>query len=124
MFAASLFRGSAEVWFEPTLTDYFNNEDQKDREPETKAIFASYGIFEDRFKRNFADVDEERTATVEIQTLKQTGSAVSYSNKFRCLAARLDWGDTALAQMYYNGLKEAVKDLIINPPKGLQKMID
>ena len=119
-FAATLLRGQAEQWFEPYLTNFLSSESNED---ETNRLFGSFAYFEKKFKTSFSDIDEERAAVRDIQRLKQTGSAVKYTDQFNQLALRLDWDDAALTQMYYNGLKDFVKDWMMpNPPGKLDKM--
>ena len=73
----------------------------------------------------FRNVDEERVAARIMRQLRQRGSAAQYYSRFQQLSAHLDWDNTALASVYYEGLNDQVKDEMgINPPGDLKKLID
>ncbi len=106
----NLLVGKAFEWWEPTLRDYLNHENEAEREEETNTLFQSYENFEGALATAFGDPDEARTASRQIKTIKQTGSAVHYSREFRRLSTKLDFGDVALMEYFYDGLREDVKD--------------
>src|SRR5262249_21562903 len=60
----------------------------------------------------WGEVDEEQSAVRKLQLLHQTGPVSEYLAKFRLYASRLQWEDAPLCVMFYNGLKEGVKDEI------------
>jgi len=121
MFASTYLRDGAFRWFEPYLNDYLD--ESKPNMAETDRMFATFTYFEEKIKQVFGNVDEERTAARDLQLLKQTGSATKYSSDFQQLASRLDWDDSALAARYYFGLKDAIKDKMMEPPSGLEELI-
>ena len=106
----NLLTGKAFEWWEPTLRDYLDNENDAERDEETNNTFVSYEAFEERLKTAFGDPDEERTATRHLKNLKQTGSAMHYNREFRRFATKLDLGENALMEYFYDGLREDVKD--------------
>ena len=81
--------------------------------------------FEDRINRVFGDIDQNRTAERNIQNLKQTGSATSYTAVFQQYTNQTSQNDKALKAQYYKGLKDGVKDKIIRSeaPNNLQGLI-
>ncbi|OBS15594.1 hypothetical protein FPOA_20713 [Fusarium poae] len=109
LYTAPLIQGDAKDWFEPIWKDYLENEyNQQDQE--TQNIFADWLNFEALLKDNFGVINEERQAAAEILALKQHGSCAAHSAKFRQLAAKTEWDDEALMEIYYRSLKEEVKD--------------
>ncbi|KAF5686552.1 gag poly [Fusarium circinatum] len=66
--------------------------------------------FEQALKDNFGVVNKERQAVAELLALKQQKSYAAHSAKFRQLAAKTQWDDDALMEIYYRSVKEKVKD--------------
>ena len=106
----NLLTGKAFEWWEPTLRDFLDNENDADRDEETNNTFVNYEAFEEKLKAAFGDPDEERTATRHLKNLKQTGSAMHYNREFRRFSSKLDLGENALMEYFYDGLREDVKD--------------
>jgi len=108
-FAGTLLKGEALAWFEPILADYIEpGEDGPDEH--TSRIFRSFKNFERAINSVFGQIDEKRTTDIQIQRLKQQGSAHKYAAEFLQLSNRLDWNDEAFMSQFYQGLKEDVKD--------------
>ncbi len=107
--AGTCLTGTALQWFEPILRDYLEH-DNDDREAETKTIFATFKGFEDAITNAFGNVDETRMAIEKIQELKQKGSAADYAATFRQISSQTGWDDEPLMTVFYQGLKEEVKD--------------
>ncbi|KAM3557271.1 hypothetical protein ARSEF4850_005146, partial [Beauveria asiatica] len=105
----NLLTGKAMEWWEPTLRDYLDNDDPA---AETTRIFDDYDNFEELLKTAFGDPDEIRTATRKLKALKQTGSAQHYAREFRRIATVIDWDDDSQMELFYDGLREDVKDEI------------
>ncbi|CAG1983613.1 unnamed protein product [Fusarium graminearum] len=109
LYTAPLIHGDAKVWFEPIWKDYLEN-DYNQQDQETQNIFADWLNFEALLKDNFGVINEERQAAAEILALKQHGSCTAHLAKFRQLAAKTEWDDEALMEIYYRSMKEEVKD--------------
>ncbi|KAF4426104.1 gag polyprotein, partial [Fusarium austroafricanum] len=93
------------------FTDYLTYEhNEVAQEQETQNIFADWDNFETALKDNFGMVNEERQAATKLIALRQDKSCAAYSARFRQLAAKTQWDDDALMEIYYQGLKEEVKD--------------
>jgi hypothetical protein len=107
--AGTCLTGAALSWFEPILRDYIEK-DKDSRDQETTNIFASFANFEKAIRGAFGNVDEVRIAIQKIQQLKQRGSAADYAAMFRQLSSKTEWDDDPLMSIFYNGLKEEVKD--------------
>ncbi len=115
--AGTLLKGDAIAWFEPILRDYVENDNPEEREKETTRIFGSFYEFEKALKNAFGRPDAERKAAQQLKGLRQTGSAAAYAAKFRLLASQTPWDDDVLCSLFYDGLKDDVKDLLIDKEK-------
>ena len=73
----------------------------------------SLKTFKTAMGKTFGILDEERDVERKLQALRQTGSASEFVVKFQQLAVRTQWGDSALTALFYQGLKEQVKDDIV-----------
>jgi hypothetical protein len=61
-------------------------------------------------KTLFQDPDEERQAERELSRLRKKGPASAYAAEFRRICARINSTDDTKIVMFYQGLKEEVKD--------------
>ena len=77
--AATLLRGAAFKWFEPTINDWVGTADPEDN---TKIYFHRFAEFEKRIKKIFAIEDESRTTARTIYSIKQEGSTADYYSRF------------------------------------------
>jgi hypothetical protein len=111
LYTSSLIQGDAKDWFKPILRDFLENEDNENlQDQETQNIFTSWDNFEQALKDNFRVINKERQAAAELIALRQLKSCATYSTKFQQLAAKTEWDNEALIEIYYQGLKEEVKD--------------
>jgi len=80
-------------------------------------IFANLDIFLVEFQNTFGDTNRVRIATMKLQSLQQKLRAASiYAAKFRLLANDVDWDDNTLISAFRWGLRDDVKDLLLNLP--------
>ena len=112
MFAAQLLDGRAHTWFEPTLRDYVNNP-ALDRKEETELIFADFETFAERLRKTFGVTDETREAERELDRVRQIGSMSAFVAQFRQIISRLQWPEEVLKKVFYDKVKEEVKDDLI-----------
>ena len=111
LFAASYLEGPAFAWFNVYLRDYLDNQaDPKKQEDNTRQVMESLKTFKTAMRKMFGILDKERDVEQKLQALWQTGSASEFTVKFQQLAVRTQWGDSALTALFYQGLKEQVKD--------------
>jgi hypothetical protein len=109
-FVASRLEGKALRWFEPTMKDRLDNQDEDDREDFTTKVFGQYAEFEKEILKVFGDTDEKLHAQERLARLRQTKSASAYATIFRQDSLRAEINDEGLMQLFYDGLKEEVKD--------------
>ena len=103
-FVGSFLDGSALSWFTPLLE-------------RNDPLLHNYQQFIESLKTMFGDPDEKRRAADDLRKLFQTGSATDYAAKFQLLAAKLEYNDAALIQLYRNGLRDDVLDHLLNHPE-------
>jgi hypothetical protein len=124
--AATFLKDKAFDWFNPTMRDWMDN-DEEDQRPETRRMFSSYANFEKEIRNTFGDIDEKGTAERQLGVLRQRGSASKYTSEFQQVASLLpSYGEDALKNTYYVGLKEDIKDEISrgDKPDTLRGMIE
>lgn len=109
LFTNNLMIGNAKDWFEPIMRDFLNN-DEASQDQDTVNIFADWENFEEAIKDTFGMVNEERQAATKIHKIKQIRSTAAYAIAFRQVASKLEWDDDVLMEIFYQGLKEEVKD--------------
>ena len=115
LYAITLLKGEALNWIEGFAQDYLTHAGPQgqvtpEMRAETRYIFGSFEGFLERLKYTFGDFDEIKQAVRRIQSLKQKGSAATYTAEFNRYAIKTGWNDAALKDEYYKGLKELVKD--------------
>ena len=73
----------------------------------------------------FREIDEKRKAQIDLESVKQKGSAAVYAADFQRIAFLIRYDDKALKRSYYRGLKKEVKDEIArsNEPGTLELLI-
>lgn len=65
----------------------------------------------------FGEHDKARVALNKIYALRQGSRSVSvYASEYRQLAVDINWGEQALMDQFYRGLRDDVKDLLLNFP--------
>jgi hypothetical protein len=111
LFAVSYLRGPAYDWVQPHLEDYLGNT-ADNRRDETKALFENTNAFFAKLGETFGQGNERMEAERDIRRLRQNGPAAKYKAEFQTLAIKTGWNDAALADAFYLGLKENVKDEI------------
>nr|XP_036587337.1 reverse transcriptase domain protein [Colletotrichum truncatum]KAF6798068.1 reverse transcriptase domain protein [Colletotrichum truncatum] len=111
--AATYLRGKALKWFKPIQEEYLKCETLDECTTETRDIYANFKGFEDTLRSLFQDPDEKRQAERDLAQLKQTKSAKDYSANFRQLSVQLDLTEETKIFIFYQGLKDEVKDEII-----------
>lgn len=121
LYAAMQLKGAAQSWFQPMLSDYVESETP---DKDTQACFRNFAKFEELIKQVFGTVNEARAASRTIYTLRQKGSAASYFSEFQKVAKDLSWEDEdAFAEIFYNGLKDSVRQKMMKPPTTYKDMV-
>ncbi|ELR05335.1 hypothetical protein GMDG_07318 [Pseudogymnoascus destructans 20631-21] len=114
LWAVPLFRGPASEWISNYLANYMNHRTPDEKcntstSQGTKEIFVSWNGF-----------------LKTLKALKQRGSAVAYTAEFQQHATLTNWGEEAICDQFYAGLKDHVKDEISrsDKPDDLREMIE
>ena len=102
-YALSYLKGTALDWFEPGLMAL-----------DEPRWLNSYSAFLSELKLNFGPHDPEGEAEAELENLRMRDGAriTGYMVNFNRLAARIQWGSSALKRQFYNGLLSRIKDEI------------
>ena len=83
----TLLRGPALNWVEGYLADYLSKQNNgnvtREMKPETVKIFHTFAGFRDSIMQIFGEIDEGKHAVRELQTLRQRGSAATYTAEFQ-----------------------------------------
>jgi hypothetical protein len=118
-FAISYLSDIAESWAQPLLEDLVG--------PQVFTESTNWAAFAAEFEAAFGEADREGAAARELDKLKQTKSATEYSADFRHIVANLPtWDMRALMHSYWKGLKDSVKDVLVNnlqPPTTLNEFM-
>lgn len=102
-YASSFLTGDASVWFSPYV------------DKDTGHIaFTTFEDFLTTLRKSYGDPNRIATAEREIQKLRQTGSIDLYYSKFKEYLDILGWTDGQKVYNFRLGLRENVKDLLIN----------
>jgi len=128
LFACSYMRGAAFEWAQGYVEDYLKHPgiSNEDRREETDELFETYANFEKELRAIFGNPNRVQEAERQLGSLRQTGSVADYVAEFRRLEARVDWDDAAKKARFYDGLKNYIKDamLQVDPPQTLIKLIE
>ena len=103
IYAATFLCGAAFSCFQPYT-------EKNENDP----ILNDFNLFVKELHHVFGDSDQSATAERELQRLKQTSSTASYASEFRRLSVLVEWNDAALCNQFYLGLKNNVKDYLVN----------
>jgi hypothetical protein len=89
-------------------------------EPDKPDYYRSWDAFINEMRTNFGELDRSGNAGMQLLALKmQEHHKVSrYKVDFEELAGRIPWDDAILADLFYKGLAECLKDQIAASPNG------
>ena len=107
LYISSHFRDAAFNWIQPYIG------------PKRKVttFMNSYNKFIKELERSFGEPNIKATTSRQLMKLTQTGSTSIYASEFQRLSSLLTWNEDALSFIYYQGLKDEVKDLMTHYPK-------
>lgn len=111
--AATFLRGRALQWIEPFQEQFLEAETLDNCTTEVRDIFSTFEGFEHALRTLFQDPDQKRQAERDLATLRQTKSATHYAAEFRRIGAQLDLTEESRIFMFYQGLKDEVKDELV-----------
>lgn len=108
--AASYLKGDAAARFMPYLHDKMNK--GSNCAADTQEIFNSTDNFIKFLSMSYGDLNETRTAELELHKLKQKGSFPEYLTRFTQYSSQVQWDERARMARLYEGLKPNIKDAI------------
>jgi hypothetical protein len=109
--ASTYLEGTVMEWFEPYIRAWFRETKDKQDNNITK-VFVDYSKFVYLITITFGEVDEKVLAAQKVRQLHQIRLASRYAAEFQQIALHLDWDNEALADQFYFGLKDNIKDEI------------
>lgn len=101
-FALSYLTDAAQKYFLPFADRLDLPQEQR---PEAIKTFES---FSNALTATFGIYNSDIWAETQLRTLRQTGSAVDYTSKFRTYMGMTAWNDSALCAQYVLGLKDSI----------------
>ena len=119
-------------WIEPHLEEFWNGTKSVNGRPTTamskttQEYFMTMNGLKKGLTQAFGDIDLKKKAEMNLQRLRQTGSAARYNAEFQQHAARLGFNDSALKAQFYKGLKDHVKDELArsDAPDDLRELVE
>jgi hypothetical protein len=109
-YAGSYLREGPYSWFQPLLS--------ADSDGETPSEFQSFKAFEDALTTIYGDPNLVITSERELRLLRQTTSVAHYIAEFQRLRQYVKHNEAALIDQFYHGLKDNVKDRLVNGPRS------
>ena len=101
LWASAYLRGSAFRWFKAI---YENDVDPR---------ITNFSLFSQALMELHGDPKMVQPNACKLSTLRQTTTVAQYAADFDHLANNLDWGDGGFRDMFYKGLQEKIKDLLM-----------
>jgi hypothetical protein len=74
------------------------------------------GEYLELFKQSYGDLNETRTAELQLQELIQTGTVPEYLTRFTQYASKVTWDTRAKMAQFYKGLNSRIKDAMALRP--------
>src|SRR5271168_4436134 len=102
----SFFEGEALAWMEPILELHYSGVPQPRMD--------NLAIFNRDFMAAFGEVDREESYRQKYCACPQTKLVTEYISDFRLFSSVLGYNDTTLKDGFYRGLKDSVKDVMMN----------
>jgi predicted transcriptional regulator len=102
-YALQCLEGNPAIFFAP----YVNGDT-----PDDDGYLSSYSSFLYALEEIYGDQNQIDEINHKLARLRQTGSMVEYTTKFRTLSARTQWNDHALLARFKDGLSEDIKNVL------------
>ena len=101
----TLLSGPAQAWFAPLVET-------------ASPLLENFSEFLADLEATFGETDRRRTALTKLYSLQQHSRPASvYASEFRQLACDVNWDDQALCDQFRRGLRNDVKNLLLNFPE-------
>jgi hypothetical protein len=85
--------------------------------PNAILILQNFDNFCSALLNALGDPNIAHTNLRRLKQLRQTSSATSYRTEFEKLSMYVSWDDESLRSLFYDGLKDAIKDALANLPE-------
>jgi hypothetical protein len=108
-FIISYLEGVAHEWLQPYLEeDLFGNN------PGQVTWLHNSTLFWDEFNKRWGVINRTENYRLKLRNLTQKKSVQDYLKDFQTYSAALAYGDEALRDMFYDGLKREIKDMMLS----------
>src|SRR5450755_1345748 len=126
IWAASYLRGDAYARFEPYLEHYLEKGSCPQCEEPVRTIMAGMNNYLGLLKQSYGNLNETRTAELQLQDLTQGGTVPEYLTRFTQYASRVTWNTRAKMAQFYKGLNPRIKDAMAlrSFPENWETLID
>jgi hypothetical protein len=78
-----------------------------------RTVIAGMEIYLELLKQSYGDLNETRTAELQLQELVQTGTVPEYLTRFIQYALRVTWHIRAKMAQFYKGFNSRIKDAMV-----------
>ena len=95
VWAISYLRGDAYARFEPYLEHYLEKRSCSQCKKPVRTIMAGLNNYLELLKQSYGDLNETRTAELQLQDLTQGGTVPEYLTRFTQYASRVTWDTRA-----------------------------
>jgi hypothetical protein len=110
VWAVSFLRGDVYARFEPYMKYYLDRGSCLQCDEPVRTVMAGMGIYLKLFKQSYGNLNETRTAELQLQKLMQTGTVFKYLIRFTQYVSRVTWDTRAKMVQFYKGLNSRIKD--------------
>lgn len=120
-FVLFLCKDSAYAWASAFM------EALADSQNPLQTILTNHDNFKKAFLAQFASIDLEQSATLELFKLEQSGKISEYAARFRELSSQTKWNEESKIARFYSGLNDRLKDTIATAPivpKSLEEYVN
>jgi hypothetical protein len=90
-----------------------------------RKIFNNVNLYFNLLRQSFGDLDEARTAELQLLNLRQKESVPEYLTRFIQYDTRVAWDERAKMAQFYKGLSEGIKNAmtIQEFPQGWTELV-
>ena len=107
MLAISYLIDKAANWIQFYINKKFHSEDSKNKK---NKMFDNYDKFMNKIMTAFESMNLKKKIEWKLEHLKQKESAFIYTTNFRQIIFILDWNDEVYMLLFYQELKDEVKN--------------
>jgi hypothetical protein len=112
VWAVSFLRRNAYARFESYMEHYLDRGFCLQYNEPVRTVMAGMETYLELLKQSYKDLNETRTAELQLQKLMQIGTVPKYLIRFTQYASRVTWDTRAKMAQFYKGLNSRIKDVM------------